>query len=166
MEVRLPPYSVDDARLLNDMEPQKPALSLVWRAVVEVGEGIDLGPARGGHRFLVPITGGRFYAGPAGAGLNGTVLPGGADRQFLRSDGIKELDALYEMKCEDGTIITVRNRVIVDPTVQPNRYAMSVIDATAEAGKFDWLNRRILLGTLTSARPARACVVIGAWLAA
>ena len=161
----MPPYPVDDSRILEEMGPEKPALSLVWSAVVEVGEGMDLGPARGGHRFMVPITGGRFHAGPAGAGLSGTILPGGADRQFLRADGVKELDALYEMKCEDGTIITVRNRVIVDASVEPTRYAMSVIDATTQAGPFDWLNRRILLGTLTSARPARPCVVIGAWLA-
>lgn len=159
----MPTVPVDDQQLLDAMEPKKPDLSLVWRAVVNVGDRVDLGPARGGHRYMVPIIGGRFYAGPAGEGLSGTVLAGGADRQFLRPDGIKELDALYEMKCDDGTIITVRNRVIVDEAAQPERYAMSVIDATSEAGKFDWLNRRLLVGGLATGRPARACVVINAW---
>ncbi|MFQ1700238.1 DUF3237 family protein [Loktanella agnita] len=35
---------------------------------------------------------------------DGTVLAGGANRQVLRPDGIKELDALYEMQTKDGTI--------------------------------------------------------------
>lgn len=93
------------------------------------------------------------------------MLGGGADRQFLRADGVKELDALYEMQCEDGTLITVRNRVIIDEQVQPQRYAMSVIQAQVDSTRFDWLNRRMLVGTLTSARPDRAAVVIDAWLA-
>lgn len=154
-----------DQHLLNVYPAVLPSLSLVWRAVVDVGDRVDLGPSRGGQRYLIPITGGRFHAGPAGEGLSGIVLGGGADRQFLRADGVKELDALYEMQCEDGTLITVRNRVVIDEQVQPQRYAMSVIQAQVDSTRFDWLNRRVLVGTLTSARPDRAAVVIDAWLA-
>ncbi len=161
----MPADSSTESDLLARLAPVPPALALVWTALVDVGERQDLGPARGGHRFMVPILGGRFHAGPAGAGLSGEVLPGGADRQFLRADGVKELDAIYEMRCDDGTVIGVRNRVIVDEAAKPDRYAISVIEAAADAGRFDWLNRRVLLGTLASARPDRAAVVIRAWLA-
>ncbi len=91
------------------------------------------------------------------------VLACGANRQVLRADGIKELDALYEMQIKDGTILTNRNRVIMDETREPNRYAISVISVTAPAGPCAWLNRRLFLGTLQSARPAQQAVIVRAW---
>jgi hypothetical protein len=152
-----------DSDILEKIAPVSPTSRLVWTAIVDVADRQDLGPAAGGHRFIVPIKGGRFYAGPEFDGLNGSVLPGGADRQFLRTDGVKELDALYEMQIDDGPVITVHNRVVVDEARQPDRYAMSVIQARVEDGAFGWLNRRLLIGTLQSARPDRQAVVIRAW---
>ena len=152
-----------DDEILTKHPPVEPVARLVWTAVVDVGDRQDLGASASGHRFLVPILGGRFYAGPGIAGLSGEVLPGGADRQLLRPDGVKELDALYEMQTEAGAVLTIRNRVIVDDARQPDRYAMSVISVRAPTGPLDWLNRRLLLGTLQSARPDRAAVVVRAW---
>ncbi|WP_420567965.1 DUF3237 family protein [Thalassovita sp.] len=152
-----------DSEILENIPAVSPVSRLVWTAIVDVADRQDLGPAAGGHRFIVPILGGRFYAGPAFDGLSGAVLPGGADRQFLRADGVKELDALYEMQIEGGPVITVRNRVIVDETRKPERYAMSAIQARVEEGPFGWLNRRLLIGTLLSARPGRQAVIIRAW---
>ena len=96
-------------------------------------------------------------------GLDGIVLAGGADRQLLRADGVKELDALYEIKTDDGQIITIRNRVIVDDGEKLERYAMSVIDTTVPDGQLSWLNRRLLVGTLQSLRPDRSVVIVRAW---
>ena len=152
-----------DDELIAKHPPQTPTSRLVWTAVVNVGDRTDLGPSPGGHRFMVPICGGRFYPGPDMDALSGAVLPGGADRQLLRPDGVKELDALYEMQTDEGVIITVRNKVIVDETRQPERYAMSAISATAQSGALDWLNKRLLIGTLQSARPARQAVIVRAW---
>jgi len=36
-----------------------------------------------------------------------------AERQVLRSDGIKDLDALHEMQCDDGTLQPLRIGVFV-----------------------------------------------------
>ena len=69
----------------------------------------ELGPSPLGQRFLIDIAGGSFE----GPQLKGIVLPGSADRQLLRSDGVKELDALYEMQTDDGAVITVHKRVLV-----------------------------------------------------
>jgi hypothetical protein len=91
------------------------------------------------------------------------VLPGGADRQLLRADGVKELDALYELQLHDGTVLTVRNRVTVDEQVQP-RYARSVVQVTAPAGPWDWLNRRCLVGGLQSLRPQAQAVLVSVFL--
>jgi hypothetical protein len=152
-----------DEALLNRYPEKCPQGQLIWTALVEVGGTQDLGPSPKGHRYMVPILGGRVIAGPAGAGLAGEVLPGGADRQLLRADGVKELDAIYEMQTEDGVVLSIRNRVLVDPKHTPDRYALSVIEVTAPEGRLQWLNRRVIMGTLDSARPQQPIVIIRAW---
>jgi hypothetical protein len=82
---------------------------------------------------------------------------------LLRTDGVKELDAVYEMKLDDGPILHIRNRVVVDEARQPERYAMSVITVGVESGPYAWLSRRLIIGTLQSARPTRQAVIIRAW---
>jgi hypothetical protein len=152
-----------DDEILAKYPPAPPTARLLWSALVDVGDRVALGPSPRGARFMVPILGGTFQGGPGIQGLSGAVLPGGADRQVLRPDGIKELDALYEMQTEDGVVLTIRNRVTVDESRTPNRYAMSVIAVTAPEGPLAWLNRRVILGTLQSARSERPAVVIRAW---
>lgn len=136
--------------------PPAPEARIAWEAQVDIGERQSLGHGPRGERFIVPILGGRFE----GPRLRGTVLPGGADRQLLRADGVKELDALYELQTDDGAVITVRNRVLIDESAIPGRYARSVLQLSAPAGPHDWLNRRVFVGTLHSLRPARAAVCI------
>lgn len=137
-----------------------PALTLAWVAEVRIGEKQDLGGGPLGHRSLVPILGGTFD----GPRLRGRVLAGGADRQWLRPDGVRELDAWYDMQAEDGTVITVRNRVLVDGDDPRTRCARSVVQATTAAGAHDWLMRRVLVGTLESLRPAQAAVRVSVYL--
>lgn len=153
-----------DQEILTSIPSRTPTARLLWTAIVDVADRQDLGPDPSGHRYLVPILGGSFYAGAEFDGLSGKVLPGGADRQLMRADGVKELDALYEMQTEAGDILMIRNNVIVDETHQLGRYAMSVISVTAPKGEVDWLNRRLVLGSLQSARPKRQAVIVRAWL--
>ncbi|MGR3321363.1 MAG: DUF3237 family protein [Pseudooceanicola sp.] len=143
-----------------------PALTtaMIWEALVEIGPREAIGPGPHGVRAIVPITGGRFRGGPGHGAFHGTIPPRGADRQLLRADGAKELDAIYEMRVADGTLVSIRNRVILDDTRPGPRYALSRIEAQAPEGKWDWLNRRVILGTLQPALPARQAVVIRAFL--
>jgi hypothetical protein len=46
----------------------------------------------------------------AGERLSGRVLPGGADWQVIRADGVADLDARYALETTDGALIYVRNR--------------------------------------------------------
>jgi hypothetical protein len=155
---------VTDEDILTSIAPISPTARLIWTAIVDVADRQHLGEGPLGDRYMVPIEGGRFYAGRGFDGLSGVVLPGGADRQLIRPDGIKELDALYEMRTDAGETLTIRNNVIVDEARQPVRYAMSVISVSAPNGALEWLNRRLILGTLQSARPKRQAVVVRAWL--
>ena len=88
--------------------PAPPGLSFLTEVSVSVGEPVDVGPTPEGHRRMVPITGGTVR-GPA---LNGRVLPGGADYQFLRGPTLTELDARYVLETDDGDRIFVHNTAL------------------------------------------------------
>ena len=131
-----------------------PQTEFVYEAIVDIAPGIDLGLGPLGQRAMVPITGGSF----AGPGIRGTVLAGGADRQLVRPDGYRLLDALYELKTDDGAIITVRNQVLVPP--ERGQRPFSSLQITAPEGRYGWLNRSVHVGTLDSLRPERDAVLI------
>ena len=74
----------------------------------------DEGHTETARRVVIPITGGTFE----GPRIKGTILPGGADYQLVSADGNRtELDAIYEIRTDDGILIHVRNRgAIVNTT--------------------------------------------------
>ena len=90
---------------MANQELATPQLEFIFAAHVTVGVPLDLGDVAKGGRRIVPITGGAF----AGPQLRGTVVPGGADWQVLRSDGVAELEARYTLRTDDGALIYVRN---------------------------------------------------------
>jgi hypothetical protein len=136
-----------------------PRAEFVYEAIAELEPPVDLGAGPLGKRCMVPIIGGTFD----GPGLHGKVLSGGADRQLLRSDGTRMLDALYEMQTDDGAILTVRNQVMSRTDSGGKPYRFSHIQITAPEGRYGWLNEFIYVGTLHSLQPARRTVVIRAF---
>ncbi|GAB4576586.1 MAG: hypothetical protein Tsb0019_00720 [Roseibium sp.] len=150
-------------RVLDARPPSRFETRLAWEAAVTVGARVDLGDGPLGRRFMVPITGGVFRGGPNHPELQGTVLAGGADRQLLRRDGVKELEASYEMRTHDGAVLQIRNEVIVDRPDSPERYAVSRIRVSAPDGPWAWLNRRFFLGGLQSGRPDGDFVIVRGW---
>jgi hypothetical protein len=82
-----------------------PPLEFIFAAAVTIDTPQDLGAFNKGRRRIVPITGGEF----SGPELRGTVLPGGADWQLIRHDGVAELEARYTLQTDDGAAIHVRN---------------------------------------------------------
>jgi hypothetical protein len=80
-------------------------LQFIFTAHVTVDRPLDLGNVGKGGRRIVPITGGEF----SGPQLRGKVVPGGADWQVLRDDGVAELEARYTLQTDDGALIYVRN---------------------------------------------------------
>ncbi len=141
------------------LEPNVPLVlprgEFVWEALVELAPTLAMGDGPLGERRMVPITGGVF----AGPRIRGRVLPGGADRQLVRRDGVRRLEALYEMQAEDGAIITVLNKVVVAPREGAEDYRFSTVEVTAPDGPHAWLNRLAFVGTLHSLRPRQAVLV-------
>jgi hypothetical protein len=120
-----------------------------------------------GGRNVVRIKGGVFE----GPEIRGEVLEGGADWQLVRPDGVKELEARYAMRTDDGVTIHVLNRVIArqDPSstdqYSPGMYRRCVLSFEVPMdSRYAWLNAYVYLGTLTSASTEReAAVVIRVW---
>ena len=86
--------------------PIAPPLEFVTRVRAEIAAPIGSGTSPRGKRQLIPITGGTA----SGPGLSGRVLPGGADFQILRSDGVVELEARYFVETDDGARVYVCNQ--------------------------------------------------------
>ena len=73
--------------------------------VAFVGDPCEIGSTPAGFRRVIPITGGEAR----GPRLFGRILPGGADIQLLRNDGVAELHARYAIETPDGARIYVEN---------------------------------------------------------
>ena len=133
-----------------------PELVFAFEARGQVGLPLDVGPIPGGRRRIVPILGGSFE----GSGMRGRVLPGGADWQIVRADGLGELDTRYTLETEDGELIYVQNAGIrhaspevtaklmkgepVDPSLV---YFRTVPKFETSAPELAWLMRSIFVGT-------------------
>ena len=142
--------------LVPDVALVLPRSEFVYEALVDIAPNTAIGEAPLGRRFIVPILGGSF----AGPRIRGRVMPGGADRQLQRRDGMKSLDALYELQTEDGAIITVHNRVLIDTAVTDSPYQFSTLDITAPNGPHAWLNRGVFIGMRHGLPPTRKAVLI------
>lgn len=129
-------------------------MEFVLEATVSVAAPIEIGETPQGRRRVIHITGGHF----AGPRLRGTVVPGGADWQVIRADGVTELTALYELKTDDGTLIHVSNRGLRhgppevmqrlargEPVDAASYYFRTVPVFEAPSGPYDWLNRSIFI---------------------
>ena len=82
-----------------------PSLRLLYTSKIEVETPLVVGNSPYGERRIINIKGGAF----SGPRLSGHVLPGGADWQIIRSDGIVEVEARYTLQTHEGSLIYVSN---------------------------------------------------------
>jgi hypothetical protein len=114
-----------------------------------------LGSTPYGERRIINILGGTVQ----GPRLTGTILPGGADWQIVRADGVVHLTARYTVQTEGGRHILVNSegyrhgppevmeRLARDETVDPSLYYFRAFMRfeTADPGAA-WLNRILAVG--------------------
>jgi Protein of unknown function (DUF3237) len=131
-------------------------LQPLLKAEITLAAPQELGDAPLGRRRIINITGGRF----SGERLSGRVLPGGADWQIIRTDGVADLDARYTLETDDGALIYVRNhgyrhgpaeilkKISAGENVDPSLYYMrtTLLFETGDA-RYAWLNRMVCVGT-------------------
>jgi hypothetical protein len=87
-------------------EEAPPRLDFVGTVEAEVAAPVVVGAGPAGERRIVPILGGRV----SGPRLEGEILPGGADFQLIRPDGVAEIEARYAVRLPDGALVYVVNR--------------------------------------------------------
>src|SRR5690349_4826736 len=73
---------------------------------IQMGRPVSIDAAPNGERRLIPILGG-VIEGPM---LNGRILPGGMDLQWLRPDGVAEINACYTLEADEGGRALLHNR--------------------------------------------------------
>jgi hypothetical protein len=144
-----------------------PGLLFVFEVRVAVAPPMVIGNSSHGLRRIVPILGGRCE----GPRLHGEVLPGGADWQVVRPDGVLQLEARYTLRADDGALIQVINRglrhgpaevlerIFRGEAVSPDEYYFrSAAEFEAPlGGPHEWLNKGIFIGA-AERRAAEAIV--------
>jgi hypothetical protein len=127
----------------------------IFRIHAELADILHLGTTPYGDRRVINIVGGRVE----GARLCGRILPGGADWQIVRADGVADLSARYTIETDGGARILVASDGLrhgpadviarlahgeaVDPTLYYFRTAMRFETSDPALA---WLNRIIALG--------------------
>jgi hypothetical protein len=143
-----------------------PALQLLYTATIDIGAPLDLGKTPHGQRRVINITGGTF----AGPRLSGRILPGGADWQIVRNDGIVEVDARYTLETDDGALIYISNwglrhgppeviaRLNAGDKVDPGEYYFRTTPVfETGAAEYAWLNG--IISVAVGERRAKAVII-------
>jgi len=143
-----------------------PGLRLLYTSKIDIAAPLELGAGAHGQRRIINILGGAFE----GPRLRGRVLPGGADWQVLRADGVAEVEARYTLETDDGALIYVSNRGLRrgPPEVLARLAAGARVDAgeyyfrTAPvfetgAARYAWLNG--ILAVAAGERRADAVII-------
>jgi Protein of unknown function (DUF3237) len=133
-----------------------PRFEYLMNLSVDVGNVVSMGPGPIGERRVVGILGGTFE----GSGLRGEVLPGGADWQIARSDGVLDLDARYALKEQAGGVVRVLSQgyrhgpaEVLEALgrgedVDPAKYFFrTIMRFETGAPYLEWLNRTIAVAT-------------------
>ncbi len=130
---------------------------------VELDDILALGATPYGERRVVNIVGGRVV----GERLDGRILPGGADWQIIRADGVADIRARYTIEADGGGLVLVNSAGLrhgppdviarlsrgepVDPALY---YFRTVLRFETAAPALAWLNKILAIGR--GQREARA----------
>jgi hypothetical protein len=107
-----------------------------------------------GERRVINIVGGTVN----GPKLKGKILPGGADWQIIRSDGVADIFAKYTIQIDDGGLVLVTSaglrhgppEVIAklakgEPVARDQYYFRTCVRFETADPEADWLNRVLMI---------------------
>lgn len=132
-----------------------PKLNFIFEVNINLGKPQDLNITRYGKRRIINIEGGSVQ----GPEINGTILPGGADWQTIRTDGTTDISARYTIMTDDEELLYIQDKGIrtlpeqmisegaSNHEVEQSKFIMRTtakIEAN-ENSKYDWLNRSIIV---------------------
>lgn len=119
--------------------PAAPALEWLCDFSAELHPSMDVGRTPAGQRVIFPVKGGKV----TGQKLSGEVLSGGGDWALVHADGFIQLDVRGTMRTDDGALLYVSYRGLVDSTTGYFR-----IQPVFETGSepYRWLTRVLCVG--------------------
>jgi hypothetical protein len=150
----------------------KPSLQteFVCRLSVDVAAPVSVGETGLGVRRQIAITGGELR-GPND--MRGKILPGGADFQIIRSNGLVDLVARYVVEMDDGALLYIENtgirtgprealeRLTRGEAVDPDLiYFRTVPKFETGSEKYRWMMQTLFVA---SAQRHQAQVIIDAY---
>ncbi len=131
-----------------------PQLEFVCELTVALSKPLQVGETGSGNRRIIPLAGGSFK----GPNMRGIILPGGADWQLVKKNGVAEIDARYTLQTDDSTLIYISNKGIRvaseevmeklsgGEAVDPNEYYFRTIPVFETANsKYDWLMKSVFI---------------------
>ena len=131
-------------------------LVFAFEATISLAPINDLGKTPIGHRRIIDIASGTV----TGPKLQGEILPGGADWQYIRDDDVTFLDARYTIKTVDEALIYVNNRGYRhgpaevmermkkgEPVEDASYYFRCTPWFETSAPKYGWLNKTIFVAS-------------------
>jgi hypothetical protein len=147
-------FSQNNVTTNTDKKMDAPKLEFVCELTVNVGKPQQVGETGTGTRKIIPLLGGTFK----GPNMHGIILPGGADWQLIRKDGVAEVDARYTLQTDDSVLIYISNKGIRvaseevlkklanGEVVNPDTYYFRTIPVFETAkGKYDWLMKAVFI---------------------
>jgi hypothetical protein len=140
-----------------------PKFEFVYECQATLSPAVEMGKTVEGQRRIIPITGGSVR----GPKIRAELLEGGWDWNLSRNDGAGSVDAAYYMKTDDGVLIRIVNKGVGGggPPVAASAsselfFMFTHPEFEAPAGKYDWLNRSMFVGTLGARRDTHDAVLI------
>jgi hypothetical protein len=125
----------------------------IMRINAELADILQFGNTPVGERRVINILGGTVEGR-----VNGKILPGGADWQFIRADGAAHVEARYTIQSDSGAYILVNSegvrhgppdvlaRLLTGEIVDPSLYYFRTCMRFETGDKdLDWLNRIIAI---------------------
>jgi hypothetical protein len=135
----------------------RPALAI--RA--DLGAALEFPTTDGTVRAVFPIVGGILR----GSGLDGEVLPGGADFALRLPDGAYAITARYAVRLSDGTPLVITNAGRMVPQPDGSFLGRTRAEIEVPDGPHGWMGRAVFLGTALAEAGDEARVWIELWQA-
>lgn len=115
----------------------------IMRIHVQCNDDMEVKNDGSGFLRVIPIVGGTFQGK-----VNGTIVPGGADWNTSKDNGISHLFAKYLLKTEDGEYIAIENEGKIDMKAAETRIKTIPRFQVSSDSKYAWLNAGVFVGEL------------------
>lgn len=116
---------------------------LIMKLQVKIENSLDVKDDGSGYLRVIPIIGGTFEGK-----INGTIVPGGADWNTARENGISHVFAKYLLKTEDGEFIAIENEGKINFGEGLSKIVTSPRLQADSKGNYAWLNTGVYVGSL------------------